>query len=401
MAGERRHDIALFGASGFTGALTAEYLAAHAPAGLRWALAGRNRAKLEALRDRLSVSDPACAQLPLMHADVQDARSMRELAASARVVICTVGPYLDYGEPVVAACAQTGTDYLDITGESEFVDLMYMRHHALARANGARIVHACGFVSVAYDLGAYFAVKQLPEAVPIRLEAFLRLDLGPRTRDSFSAGSLRSALTMYARPRQRVVASRMRRASEARPAQRRVRKLRAMPRYERSLGAWVLPAATIIDAQTVRRSAAALSRYGPDFSYGQHLVLDRRSTARVVGGAAAAFLVAQVTPAHKLLVRRLRSGTGPERAQRERRWFKLRFVGEGGGQRVVAEVSGGDPGYGEASKMLAESALSLAYDDLAPTCGQLTPAVAMGDALVERLRRRGISFAVLEPPPVV
>jgi short subunit dehydrogenase-like uncharacterized protein len=400
MAGERRYDLALFGASGFTGALTAEYLAENAPAGMRWALAGRNQAKLEQLRERLGLANSACAQLPLIRADVQDARSLHELAASARVVISTVAPYIEYGEPLVAACAQAGTHYLDITAESEFVDLMYVRHHEQASANAARIVHSCGFDSVAYDLGAYFTVKHLPEGVPIRLEAFLRLGLSDRARDSFSAGSMRSALTMFSRPRQRWLAGRMRHGRELAPAGRRVRALRTIPRYECSLDAWVLPAATI-DSHVVRRTARALTRYGPAFSYGQYLVVDRRTTVRVIGGIAAAFALAQVGPARRLLLARLRSGTGPARAQRERRWFKLRFVGEGGGRRVVSEVSGGDPGYGEASKMLAESALSLACDDLAPTCGQVTPAVAMGDALIERLTRSGISFALLEAPSVV
>jgi saccharopine dehydrogenase (NAD+, L-glutamate forming) len=300
----------------------------------------------------------------------------------------------------VAACARAGTDYLDVTGESEFVDRMYVRYHETARRNAARIVHSCGFNSVTYDLGAYFTVEQLPEAVPISLEAFLRLELSGRARDSFSAGSMRSALRMYSRPRQRLVAGRRRRGQEIRPAGRSVRKLRATPRYERSLGAWQLPVATI-DGLVVRRSARALARYGPAFSYGQYLVVDRRSAVRVVGGVAAAFLLAQVGPARRRLLGRLTPGTGPTRAQRARRWFRLRFVGEGGGQRVVTEVAGGDPGYGEASKMLAESALSLAYDDLEPAFGHLTPAVAMGDALIERLRRGGISFAVLDRPPVL
>ena len=175
---EREFDIVLFGATGFTGALTAEYLARHAPAGLRWALAGRNPQKLEKVRADLADIDPELKQLELLHADVSDPASLADVARRARVVITTVGPYLTYGEPLVAACAEAGTDYVDLTGEPEFVDRMYVAHHATAEKNGARIVHACGFDSVPHDLGAYFtreAAACRPADHPARG--------GPRQRD--------------------------------------------------------------------------------------------------------------------------------------------------------------------------------------------------------------------------
>src|SRR4051812_5718364 len=164
----REHDIVLFGATGFTGGLTAEYLAEHAPEGTRWALAGRNQAKLEALRDRLGVD------VPLLRADIGDEDSLRAVAESARVVVTTVGPYLNYGEPLVAACAKAGTDCADITGEPEFVDRMYMRHHDEAVRTGARLVHACGFDSIPHDLGAQFTVEQLPEGAALKVRGYVR-----------------------------------------------------------------------------------------------------------------------------------------------------------------------------------------------------------------------------------
>src|SRR5690348_1019665 len=176
MTGTRTYDIVLFGATGFTGELTAQYLARTAPAGTRWALAGRNPAKLAAVRDRLAELNPACKDLPLLHADVSDPGSLAEVARSARVVITTVGPYVEYGEPLVAACAEHGTDYVDLSGEPEFVDNMYVRHDERARETGARIVHCCGFDSIPHDLGAYFTVQQLPEGVPLRVEGFVRID---------------------------------------------------------------------------------------------------------------------------------------------------------------------------------------------------------------------------------
>src|SRR6516164_5957389 len=180
---ERSYDIVLFGATGFAGALTAEYLASHIPAGSRWALAGRNMGKLEQVQARLG-SD--AADLPLLPADVTDPDSLRSVAEAAGVVITTVGPYIRYGEPVVAACAAAGTDYVDLTGEPEFVDRMWFAYHEQAERSGARLVHSCGFDSIPYDLGVQFTVEHLPEGVPISIDGFVR------SRASFSGGTYQS-----------------------------------------------------------------------------------------------------------------------------------------------------------------------------------------------------------------
>ena len=156
---ERDYDIVLFGATGFTGGLTAEYLARHAPARLRWALAGRNRTKLEAVRARLAGIDPRLEVMDLLVVDSADAEALAGIAARTKVVATTIGPYVEHGEPLVAACAAAGTDYVDLTGEPEFVDRMWLAHHATAVASGARIVHACGFDSIPHDLGVYFTVQ--------------------------------------------------------------------------------------------------------------------------------------------------------------------------------------------------------------------------------------------------
>src|ERR1700722_14977684 len=155
--GDREYDVVVFGATGFTGELTAEYLARHAGAGTRGALAGRNMGKLEAVRRQLADINIACAKLPLLQADIDDLASIRAIAESTKVVITTVGPYINYGEPLVAACAAAGTDYVDLTGEPEFVDRMWLGYHEQAKRSGARIVHSCGFDSIPYDLGILHA----------------------------------------------------------------------------------------------------------------------------------------------------------------------------------------------------------------------------------------------------
>src|SRR5579875_630541 len=150
---DRPYDIVLFGATGFAGRLTADYLAAAAPPTTRWALAGRNEAKLARVRDELAKAHPDLGRLETVTADVTDPASLRRVAESARVVATTVGPYVLYGDAVVAACAAAGTDYLDLTGEPEFVDRCYVRHHRAACDSGARLVHAAGFDSIPHDTG--------------------------------------------------------------------------------------------------------------------------------------------------------------------------------------------------------------------------------------------------------
>ncbi|GGU27983.1 saccharopine dehydrogenase family protein [Streptomyces coeruleorubidus] len=382
---DRPYDIVLFGATSFAGALTAEYLAAHAPEGLRWAIAGRSAEKLERLRERL----PGGEEVGVLRADVSDPASVRALTEHARVVATTVGPYITYGEELVAACADTGTDYLDLCGEPEFVDLMYVRHDARARETGARLVHAAGFDSIPHDLGVYFTVGQLPEDVPLTVEGFVTADA------AFSGGTFASALNQFARQREMAAAARDRRRHEPRLVGRRASAPAGAPRFAKEVGAWALPMPTI-DPQIVRRSASALDRYGPDFRYRQYAAV-RHLPVAVGGVAAVGALVAaaQVPPARRWLSGRLRPGDGPSPEKRAKSWFSLRFVGEGGGRRVYTEVSGGDPGYDETAKMLAESALCLAFDDLPKTAGQVTTAVAMGDALIGRLRAAGIRFRVV------
>ncbi|MFH8933217.1 saccharopine dehydrogenase family protein [Streptomyces griseosporeus] len=381
---DRPYDIVLFGATGFVGTLTAEYLAAHAPDDVRWAIAGRSERKLAALRERL----PGGERVGVLRADVDDPASLRSLAEHARVVATTVGPYIRYGEQLVAACADTGADYLDLTGEPEFVDLMYVRHDARARETGARLVHACGFDSVPHDLGALFTVRQLPEGVPLRVDGFVTADA------TFSGGTFASALGQFARGPQMLAAARERRRHEPRLLGRRALAPTGTPRFAKEIGAWALPLPTI-DPQIVRRSAKALEAYGPDFRYRHYAAVRHLPVA--VGGVAAVgalFAAAQVPPVRRWLADRIEPGEGPDAEKRARSWFRVRFVGEGGGRRVFTEVSGGDPGYGETAKMFAESALCLALDDLPPTAGQITTAVAMGDALTERLRAAGIRFRV-------
>jgi short subunit dehydrogenase-like uncharacterized protein len=384
-----RFDIVLVGPTGVVGRDTAAHLARHAPAGCRWAMAGRNRAKLEAVREGLTAINPACADLPLLHADAGDRASLDEVARSARVVATTVGPYLRVGEPMVAACAEAGTHYLDATGEPEFIDDVYVRHHDTAMRTGARIVHACAFDSIPQDLGAYFTVQQLPEGVPLRVQSFLSID------PLISGGSLHSALAQASRLPQWNRAARARARIEPQPPGRRIRTAIGPSRHD---GRWALPLGWL-DTAIVTRSARGLDRYGPDFSYSSSIAIaDLPTAAGIVVGAGGALTMAQIPPVRRWMERRIPAGEGPSDARRASGWFRVDFVGEGGGRRVATEAFGRDI-YDETSMMLAESTLCMAFDDVPKVAGQLTTAEAMGNHLIDRINHAGFTIRVRTDDP--
>lgn len=386
---ERPFDIVLYGATGFTGGLVADYLLRNMPEGGSWAIAGRNRTKLDAVAARLAAEMPDVPAPGIVIADTGDQASLDEMAESARVVITTVGPYLEYGEPLVAACARAGTDYVDLTGEPEFADRMYLEYHDTAKANGARIVHACGFDSIPHDMGVYYTMKQVPEGVPVVVYGAVHADA------QFSGGTFHSAIGQFARLRQAAAVAKRRRQKEGKVPGRRIKSVQGKPHQDRVLGRWLVPLPTI-DPQIVLRSAAALDSYGPDFTYSHYASVGSpvTATAGMVGVGALA-LGSQLGPIRSQILKRIDRGAGPSDSRRARSSFSVTFVALAGGRRVVTRVSGGDPGYTETSMMLAESALCLAFDDLPPLAGQLTTAQAMGDALLERVERGGLTFEVL------
>lgn len=383
---DRPYDVVLLGATGFTGGLTAEYLARNAPADLRWALAGRNKDKLDKVSQDLGVD------VPLVVADSADPASLRDLATQTKVVATTVGPYLQHGEPLVAACAEAGTDYADLTGEPEFVDRTYVTYNAVAERSGARLVHACGFDSIPHDLGAYFTVQALAEKVGGRITGPVRMRGVVRSNGTFSGGTFHSAMTAFSRARQMREAMVARRRAEPRPEGRRARAAAGKPMRDSELGYWLLPLPTI-DPFIVARSGAALPAYGPDFSYSHYAGMKTlRYTVGGAVGASALALAAQVGPVREQLKKRVPQGEGPSPRRREKSWFSVDFVAETGGTTVRTRVSGGDPGYTETAKMLAESAICLAVDDTPEVSGQVTTAQAMGDALLGRLQKAGLRF---------
>ncbi|MFT3924883.1 MAG: saccharopine dehydrogenase NADP-binding domain-containing protein [Myxococcales bacterium] len=390
---DRKYDVVLFGATGFTGGLTAEYLArVQAATPFSWAIAGRNRQKLEEVQARVHALG---ARVDLLGADSGDEASLRSMARTTRVVITTVGPYIRYGEPLVQACIEEATDYVDLTGEPMFVDRMLARHHARAEARRVKIVNTCGFDSIPHDLGAYFAVHALRKKLGSLAQRDVEVTGLVRASGSFSGGTWHSAINAMANAREH---ARLRASGvDARPqvgADRSVSQLPPRVHYEKQVAAWAVPLPTI-DPEVVCRSARLYPEYGKRFRYGHFLALPHLpAVAMTALGAGTVFSLAQLSLTRSLLLKIKDPGEGPSEQTRAQGWFEVTLLASADSTQVVCKVTGGDPGYGDTAKMLAESALCLALkrQALPEHYGVVPPAAAMGDVLIERLRASGMGF---------
>jgi short subunit dehydrogenase-like uncharacterized protein len=404
-------DIVVFGATSFVGQILTRYLFEEFGLGgdLRWAAAGRSRARLEELRQGLG---RGAGKLELRVADAGDETSLRALCAEARVIVSTVGPYALYGEPLVRACAETGTDYCDLTGEVQWMKRMIDRYEAAARKSGARIVHNCGFDSIPSDLGVHFLQQQALakfgspcEQVKMRVRSM---------RGGFSGGTIASLLNVL----KEVAADPALRKSLQDPylicppgKATHVRQPNvSLAEYDADFGAWVAPfIMSAINTRVVHRTNA-LSRhaYGREFRYDEALLTGRgvkgRLTAAATGAGLGAFMLAgSVGPVRAGLEKFVlpAPGEGPTPEQQRAGGFDLRFHGRtADGQVIRARVTGDrDPGYGSTAKMLGQAAACLAKDRPRTQLGGgfWTPATAFGDRLIARLEARsGLTFELLD-----
>ena len=410
----RRYDVVLFGATGFTGKLVAEYLLSnYTKSDLRWALAGRSPAKLEAVRDALCTVDPSAAKLPLLVADSHDRASLDAVAAEAEVVCTTVGPYAHHGSDLVASAVAHGTDYCDLTGEVQWIRRMIDAHHEEAVRTGARIVHCCGFDSIPSDIGTLMLAEHMREkhGQTCREVKHFMVDV----RGGFSGGSFASLLNVLTEAgRDASVRGVLRDPYALNPEGERQgpdRRDAGGIGRDADLPGWTAPAVMAsINARIVRRSNALLRyRYGKDLRYvevmGFPLNVRGLFTATGYTAVLGAALVALVLPPTRALLEHTllpAPGEGPSEEARRRGRFRIVLVGKsdgGNGASVVlrGRIEGNsDPGYSETAKMLAESALCLALqgNDLPSGGGVLTPASCMGVRLLDRLRRAGMTFAM-------
>ncbi len=396
---DRPIELLLWGATGFTGRLAAEWLAKRYP-DARVALGGRSEQKLESLRDDLVRIDPKCAAWPIRVADAFDVPALDRVVPEASVVATTAGPFSVYGHELAAACARHGTDYCDITGEVPFARTLIDRNHERAREHGARLVPFCGFDSIPSDLGVFalqeFAKRELGE--PCASATFVLV----RARGGVSGGTAASAMAIMEQAGHDARVRKMMRDPYALAGGEGPSKdARGAKKID---GGWTAPFfMDTVNSRVVHRSNALLGYpYGRDFRYEERMVVGKGAFGFVRAetmslGLALGSRALPYGPIRAVAKRFLPSpGEGPSKEQRESGSFLVRALGRNARGEVVAEckVSGeGDPGYTGAAKMLVESALCLSRD-VPGNGGVLTPAASMGDALIARLRAAGIAFDV-------
>ena len=405
-------DLILWGATGFTGQITAEYLLKEygVDGSLRWALGGRNREKLESVRKAIGAETRVDASaLPLVVGDADDPQSMTDLVRSAKVVCTTVGPYALYGSALVAACAREGTDYCDLTGEIHWIRQMIDAHQAEAEASGARLVPTSGFDCIPSDLGVFFLQSEMQKRhgvsspqVKLRVEGF---------SGGASGGTIASMMAMMDEAaRNPAIRKLMSDPYALNPAgdPKGLDGADAMgPAWDAEFGQWTGPfVMAAMNTRVVRRSNALLKyAYGKDFRYDEATLTGVGASgfakatglAASLGGGMAAMTIG---PLRRFVHGRLpQPGEGPSRKTREEGYWDLRLWARHPGDPAKnlrgRAVGDRDPGYGSTAKMLGESAVCLALDPRQTGGGFWTPAAALGEPLLQRLRSRaGIQFKI-------
>lgn len=388
MTSDHAFDIVVFGASGYTGRLVAEYLSQeYGDDELSWAMAGRSLEKLAAVRQEMGISDTVA----LLEVDIGDPSSVRNMVQACKVLITTVGPYQLYGDEIVKQCAEQGTDYVDLTGEPGWMHGTIAKYGAAAKASGARIVHSCGFDSIPFDLGVFnlqqHAIAKTGQPIAT-VKGRVRAMNG-----SFSGGtiaSMRATMAAVAsNPEIIGILTNPFALTEGftgpeQPAG-------AAPQYDEELGSWSAPFIMApINTKNIHRSNFLLGhRYGEDFRYDEMLL-----TGDGEQGKAIAEFVAKDDSVAKS---ELQPGDGPTKEERENGNYDAIFAGMcSDGELMISSVQGDrDPGYGSTSKMLAEAAMCLLKNPELASGGLWTPAAALGEALVERLEAHaGLTFQI-------
>ena len=387
MSRDRELDIIIYGATGYTGKLVAEYFNARYGTNgeVSWAIAGRNLEKLQAVRSDLALP----SDLPLVQADGDDPASLKAMVERAQVVLTTVGPYQLYGSNLVAACAQAGTDYVDLCGEPTWMKQMIEEHQSAAQASGARIVFSCGFDSIPFDLGVFHLQNAAQESLGGPLSRVRGRVRG--MKGTWSGGTLASFKTTMAAAAEdpQLVASLLNPFALTPGFTGAEQPTGAEPLYDEVVGSWVAPfVMATINTKNIHRSNLLLEHaYGSDFVYDEMLMTGAGEEGEAMARAVAAdkSMATDPTP----------PGEGPTREQRESGFYDLLFVGQGpDGKIMTVSVKGDmDPGYGSTSKMISEAAVCLASNPDTSSGGFLTPAVAMGSLLIDRLQENaGLTF---------
>ncbi len=406
---QRAYDVVLYGASGFVGRQTVAYFAQHAT-GLRWALGGRSAAKLEAVRESCGAGAAAAG---IVVADAGDARALTALAAQARVVLSTAGPFALYGSALVAACVEQRTHYVDITGETPWVRGLIDRHHVQAAKDGTRIIPCCGFDSVPSDLGTWLVAAAMLQQ---HGEPCSSVKACFSMRGGLNGGTLASLLNVIDSGQNKLVADPfLLNPAGATPHHAAAHRDPVVPHRDADFDAWLGPFVMgPVNTRVVRRSAALLAggsdaAYAADFSYQEYLRFGRGSVAALAAaGLSVGAMVGQAAlrfgPNRRILKALAPGpGEGPSERTMDRGSFRCELIGRSASGHVVrGRLSGaGDPGNRATTKFVCEAALALTGppDELpgGPDAGGvLTLATGLGTVLARRLAAAGMT---LEPMP--
>lgn len=382
-------DIAVFGASGFTGRLVAEYLSSRGADAGQWAMVGRNKDKLEAVRAEIG----APASTELLIADADNREQLTDVCRHAKVVLTTVGPYQLYGDNLIQACVETGTDYVDLCGEPNWMHEKINEHQNTAKENGARIVFSCGFDSIPSDLGVLHLQNEAKAnhgGPASTVKCIVRSMKG-----TFSGGTAASfQATMASAFKDPSLIERLKSPFALTPNFAGPKQPSgAKPLYDEEFGLWMAPfiMAAINTKNVHRTNFLSGHSYGENFVYSEMMVAGKgdagEATANAIAGASAS-LLGDDAP---------KPGEGPDRNERENGSYDFLFIGAAADGTVVktSVIGDRDPGYGSTSKMISEAALCLIHDCDDKAGGITTPGATMGTALIERLQAHaGLTFAI-------
>lgn len=374
---ERKYDLVIFGATGFTGKIICSYINSHQDAkDLNWAIAGRNENKLKSILKSLGKANQ---QIDFLVVDSFKKESIDGMCKDAVVVVSTVGPYSIYGEYLVESCVKHGTHYLDLTGEPHFVNKVRERFSREAVSSGSIVLNCCGFESIPADIGSYIAVKRLKDK-DAQIENYLL------TRGKISGGTWASFLNSLSSKSLMVQSN-----TKPKKKQKKTKKIFFNRRFKK--WALVFP---VVDRDIVRKSGRFFD-YGPDFSFRQFILFKSFSSmVAIVLGVMLISFFAKLGFIRDWLGSYIPSGAGPSESERKGHWFKSTFIAKSQNAKVEVEISGGDPGYEETAKFISESALCilLSKDKLVNDRGVLTSMECMGDLLISRLTSSGIKINV-------
>ena len=390
---EKKYEIIVYGATGFTGQICCKYLRDNY-SDLVWAIAGRNGDKLEQIKSDFSLN------CDVVVADGGDIDSLRALTSQTKVVLSTAGPFARYGSLLVQACVENGAHYTDITGENHWVRGLIDKHHAEAASKGIRIIPSCGYDSIPSDIGAFFTISQFDKPVS-------RVDVYHQAQGGASGGTIETIFTMDGLTKEMRDPFVLNPEETVSEEQREKSKDGFIIEQVDGIEGWSgIGMMAVANTRVVRRSAALMEQnqrsYGTNFTFGEHGLFSTKGMARLASyGSIFAFIVI-ATPLKKL-VRRflLKPGQGPSQETQDQGWFRATFVAysEDNERKICSMFGSGDPGYKSTGKMVCESALALARSDNLPGGneygGVLTSAVGLGNVLIDRLKSAEIEFKVI------